>query len=744
MTFAFSALGQVAYEGMVFDFESGAPMDAVLVRSTNDSSNGTLTDENGNFRITANSNEFSFTHSGYKELILKLSTTSLNHIHMEHSLGYLDQVVVSGSKSEKKIKELTVSLDIIQPDLVQKKNVIKAENVLQQVSSLSVTDKQVNIRNSSGWSYGAGSRVMVLQDGMPMLSGDAGQAQWTFINTDYIQNIEVLKGASSLLYGSSALGGIIHIQTALPQDSSLTRFQAYVGAYSKGKRDGLEWTPSNLFQSGVRLLNVKRFDKLDVVSNLQLIQDDGYRMGDFESRLRAGTLLKYKLSDSSRFQLNAQVMTNRTASFLLWESYDSAYTALDGDYTQNRGFRFIVDPKWTKYHKHGKQLVQARYFRIVNDIESQDTGNDQSNSSNVYYAEYQWHQRFSGLGLKTILGAVLQQTTSNSPLFQGDHRTTNQAAFLQLEKKLGPVLLITGVRYERYTLDSFEESKPVFRAGFNWPASPSTVFRASFGQGYRFPTIAEAFIKTNVGALAIFPNPDLQSESGQSIEFGIKQGWAKNEAKGFVDLAFFEMRYDNMMEFTFSQWGQGIEGLGFKSINVGKTQIRGVELSGAAEIPIGSGRLKCFGGYTYSLPISLEPDKVVASNYYNVPLSYDSTSSDHSNNILKYRYRHLVRLDVQYDIKQFQFGLSTRYNSYMENIDRAFVDFPINLFVFGIEESRNVNPNGDLLFDFRCSYTFRNSEIALNILNLLNEEFVSRPADLGPPRYSNISYKLEF
>jgi len=738
------SFAQSVYTGIVVDAETKEPLNGVLVLATGDSNSTTYTYEDGHFQIAVGSVIYAFILTGYETQYAQLEEGN-NTIELIPSLSYFEQVVVSGNKTEKRITEVTVSLDIIEPELISKKNVIKVENVLQQVSSLSVTDKQVNIRNSSGWSYGAGSRVMILQDGMPMLSGDAGQPQWTFINTDNVKSIEVLKGASSVLYGSSALGGIIHIRTALPVrgEKPLTQVQGFGGLYSKAKREGLHWSDKPLTQKGVRILDSRRVENLDLVSNLQVISDDGYRFGDFEDRFRAGVLARYRSQGRMIFSLNTQVMSNRSASFLLWQSYDSAYSSLDGVFTENKGLRVMIDPRIARIHRGGRSVLQGRYFRIKNEIDNNDPTNDQSNSSHVWYGEYQLHQRVPFINAKAVAGFVMQSTKSNSALFQGEHTSSNRAYYLQLEKEFGALRAVAGIRNEKYTLDDYEEEKPVFRFGLNYAAGKATFARASFGQGYRFPTIAESFIKTNVGDLAIYPNEDLKSEFGNSMEIGFKQGLGKNKAQGFIDVALFRMEYEDMMEFSFSQWSKQGLGVGFKSLNVGKTRISGVELSGAASFMFGKHTIKFFGGYTYSKPISLEPDKIIGVNVWNVPLSYDSTSSDPSQQILKYRYTHLVRFDLQYEFGRWQFGLSTRYNSFMDNIDRAFVSFPINLVIQGIEESRTYNRSGDLVFDVRMSYNYKKYEIGANVLNLANREVVTRPADMGPPRYSSLYIKVE-
>ena len=60
-------------------------------------------------------------------------------------------------------------------------------------------------------------------DDMPLISGDAGQVQWSRIATENINQVEVIKGAASALYGSSALNGIINIRTAFPKQKDIDK-----------------------------------------------------------------------------------------------------------------------------------------------------------------------------------------------------------------------------------------------------------------------------------------------------------------------------------------------------------------------------------------------------------------------------------------------------------------------------------------------------------------------------------------
>ena len=137
---------------------------------------------------------------------------------MNEDAELIKTVIVSAGKFEQRIEETTVSVEVIKPGLISDKNTTNIQTAIDQVPGVNITDGQANIRGGSGWSYGAGTRVQVLVDDMPLISGDAGQAQWSLISTENINQVEIIKGASSALWLFS-LNGVINIRTAYPGDN---------------------------------------------------------------------------------------------------------------------------------------------------------------------------------------------------------------------------------------------------------------------------------------------------------------------------------------------------------------------------------------------------------------------------------------------------------------------------------------------------------------------------------------------
>ena len=71
--------------------------------------------------------------------------------------------------------------------------------------------------------------------------------------------------------------------------------------------------------------------------------------------------------------------------------------------------------------------------------------------------------------------------------------------------------------------------------------------------------------------------------------------------------------------------------------------------------------ISLYAGYTYMNPKAINPDS-----------AYISTFSDPTSTILKYRFNHLIKIDIQFDYKKWAIGFSARHNSFTPNIDYQF------------------------------------------------------------------------
>ncbi|MBL0047951.1 MAG: TonB-dependent receptor [Bacteroidetes bacterium] len=702
------------------------------------------------------------------------SSVALNHdVLLKSSEQQLQTVVVSAGKFEQKLEEITVSMEVLKPTLIEHRNTVNIKTALEQTPGLNILDGEPQIRGGSGFSFGVGSRVATLIDGIPVMAGDAGRTEWNFIPTENIEQVEIIKGASSVCYGSSALSGTINIRTAYPKDKPITKVNLYSGLYSSPKNDSAKWWKGMNNFSGFNFLHAQKFGKIDLVLGGMASYDHGFigpplphpylpikadtitnsdvaeRNGRFNFNFR------YRPSKISGLAIgvNGNFMLSHSNFSLVWNDDTSGiYRAFPGTMTISDRSILYVDPFVSYTSKNGfKHDLKGRYFYTNN-----QNSNNQSNESTVTYYEYQFHKQFPVLAnLNVTGGIVLNKTYSHAALYaasgSANNTLQNYSVYSQLDKKIWNVLnLSLGVRGEYFKINAQETVvQPIFRSGMNIKLSEGTFLRYSYGQGYRFPTITEKFILTSAGGITIFPNDSLVPETSTNQEVGLKQGFKIRNFKGFIDVAAFWQEYRNTIEYIYAKWSP--DSAGFKFVNTGNTRVRGVEVSLGAEGKLSKNwSLSILGGYTYTKPEALDTAYVFAKDrpaegFTQTLLTFANTSTDTNSTILKYRFQHLAKLDIELTYKLFSIGGSWRYYSFMKNIDKTFYDLDEPyLLPTGIKKYRQKHHNETQLFDARVAVqATKYLRIACVATNLFNLEYSLRPLKIEAPRTIAIQLALK-
>lgn len=718
---------------------------------------GAASDASGNYRIELPAGEHTLVYRliSYKSISKTITVSNGERLKLDISLQddskELGTVVVSASKFEQRIEEVTVSMEVLKPYLMENTVTTSADQALDQVPGVSMIDGQANIRGGSGWSYGAGSRVMVMVDDLPIIAADAGDAKWSFVPTENIEQAEIVKGASSVLFGSSALNGTINFRTGYPRDTPTTKVSLFQGVYDNASQtlndttyDLNGWQKPLQGYRGMNLMHSQKFGKLDFVAGANYFKDEGYRIEDNEERWRLNTNLRYRIPSVEGLSVgtNVNYMYSQGTTYFLWKNCtDSAYYPADSTASDYKTLRATIDPYVTYVtHNGNSHKLRTRYFLTDN-----RNNTDQGSKAALTYVEYQYQHNF-GEYVTTTAGIMMVSNTVKSELY-GDHDGLQAGAYAQADLNYGKWNVSAGARAEKYSVDNrTEQWAPVVRTGVNYQVAQGTFLRGSFGQGYRFPTIAELFVKTNLGSLSVFPDSLLKPERGWSAELGVKQGFKIREWKGFLDLAFFQNQYHDMMEFTFAQWGSPVPpsfGVGFSSINIGNTRIKGFEVSLAGEGSLSEKTtIRLLGGYNYLDPRLVSFDKTWASKIDTAAL-YGSDNTT----FLKYRYRHTAKLDIEVNRPKWMLGTSIRYNSFMENVDNIFVSSAIDYFFpgFGVGYYRDHHRRGDAVIDFRSAWKFnKHLELSFVVKNVMNYIYMQRPADMQPPRQFVLQVKATF
>lgn len=737
-----SAQDRISLKGRVTDSKTGLTIPGVTISIVGTTS-GTVTDIEGMYQMELPKGESTLEvrFIGYKTLTNKIDIQGDKpitvDIRLEPESKLLDMVVVTAGKFEQRLDEVTVSMAVIKPALIENTNATSVDQVMEQVPGVNIVDGQANIRGGSGFSYGAGSRVLLLVDDLPMVAADAGDVKWSFLPVENIDQIEVIKGASSVLFGSSAMNGVINVRTAYPKSTPETNVIWFTGWYGNTKREELQWWGKQLQQyGGLSFSHMQQAGRWDLVAAGNVYRDEGYRLGEDEKRYRVNFNTRYRFEKVKGLYagINSNFTFSEGGNYLIWQDdssgaylpsggLDPATTTISLYDTRRTSF----DPFITYASANGSShKLRMRYF-------SSDNRNNtkQGSFAASYYAEYQYQRK---LGEDATLTSGITSTLYdvNSELFN-DHTASNYALFLQADWKPGRWAFSLGGRIESNRIDDdASETLPVIRSGVSFKAAENTHLRASYGQGYRYPSIAEKYTSTRVGSIVIYPNDSVTSETGQTAELGIKQGFRIGGVEGYLDVAAFWSEYKDMMEFTFGKYGSFTDpffGLGFKSKNIGNTRITGFEIEVVGGGKIGKTPLTFMGGFTYIEPIALDYDKAKAEN---------ENTADF--NILKYRYRRVFKADVEAKPGKWVLGSSVRYNSFMDNIDKFFEET-----IPGIKDYRNVHDYGDWVFDARVGQQLnKNFRVMFIVRNVFNHEYAGRPADMQPPRNFILQLSAKF
>jgi len=768
-------------KGTVMDGSSREVITGAIVLDGADKSLGTLSDINGAFelKLPAGKHVLICSYLGMLpdtfRVYIDSGNTSIYNVLLHSNSKNLGIVVVSAGKFEQKLEDITVSMEVLKPALIEQRNTTSIDKALEQVPGLNILDSEPQIRGGSGFSFGVGSRVATLIDGFPILSGDAGKTEWSFIPVENIEQVEVIKGASSVLYGSAALSGTINIRTAYATDKPITKARIYSGIYSSPSDPTAKWWGGTAGFSGADAFHSERVKQIDYVIGIDGTYDHNYigpnqKTGNKYITIDSSITEQSVAQRSARFNfnfkwrpkkitglalgINGNFMQSHNNFSLVWgNDSNGIYKSYPHSMTIQDITMGYLDPYITFFSKNGmKHSLRGRLFYTRNDL-----SNNQSNLSHVYDGEYQVSKELNAIeGLNFTGGIFMNQTYVSSNLYSASGSKSNHlenwSAYTQLDKKIWKVLnLSLGFRGEYFRINGTEDViKPVFRSGLDLKLAKATFLRYSYGQGYRYPTIAEKFIFTNAGGITIYPNPQIQPETSWNTEVGLKQGFKFGNFYGYLDAAAFWQEYSNTIEYSYAVWKP--DSVGFKFINTGDTRVRGLDFSLMGEGKIARDlTLSILAGYTYCLPQSITPDKVYATD--NPPagippnqLSYAKTSTDTTNNILKYRFQHIAKVDLQLTWKYLSVGGSVRYYSYMQNIDQAFynLDQP-NQPGSGIKEYRLKNDHGITVFDARigCKVA-KHYKAAVVVNNLMNLEYSLRPLKMESPRTMALQISAEF
>ena len=776
-----SAFAQsIRITGNVVDFETREPLPGASILA---GEKGAVSGADGRFELLlpeAQKVTVKCSFIGYlpvtREVRLGASREAEIQFTLKPDVNTLSVAVVSASQFERELQTETVSMAVVGEEFVTKTNAQDVGEAVKRVPGVVVQDSQVSIRGGNSYAYGVGSRTAVLVDGLSIVSPDLGEVQMSLIPLENLQQLEVIKGSSSVIYGSSALNGVVNAITRWPSSSRPDiRVTTFSMRYDMPPVEGQRWWDdySPRGANGVSGNYSQRIGNVDLVAGGNLYAHNSYLEANDTWRVRSHVKTRYRSRrhEGLRYGVNGNVQYERGQRFFFARGLNTdALRAISVG--RDRYLRATVDPFLHYTDSAGNRHQLDTRWLYLKRYGSETTADAISNQATINYLyQKQWEKPLADSRFterRFILTPDIQSNygTSVSNLFEGRHSNYYAGAFVQGEYQLdwvaksgeGRTLSIDGgVRYEVNGVDTIVETDiPVFRSGVNVQVGKATFVKASFGQSYRVPTVAERYIRADLLGLAILPNADLVAERGWSAEAGVTQGVKIGEWTSYVDLTVFRQQYANFVEFnavsniTNPELFEGTDFfIGFYPVNVDRALIAGYELVWQGSGRLGEWVITPQIGYTYTLPVNLDRfeasgDDFVGEFFGGMGGRVDSLAADY---LLYMRSRHLINGDVQVDVRKWSVGTSVYYGSFPEAFQPEFED----LVNFVSEDGYTLDDygadriEGDWVFDARVGYAV-DDRLNINVIarNVGNRLYAMRPSRPEPIRNFTVQVGYRF
>lgn len=401
--FVFNVNGQIV-EGHVYDDKTREPLIGVTVTySHRGELKGSVTDVNGYYTVTVPDGGASlvFSYVGYEDVnapvVVDARETVKRDVYMKVKVNLLENVVVSAGRAEQKQSEITVSMDILKKADIARQVPTDLGTTLNTLPGVDINDGQPSIRGGNGWTYGVGSRSLVLVDGMSVLGSQGGEINWNMIPMETVEQIEVIKGASSVLYGSSALNGLINIRTTRPGLVPKTHVKFYSGFYGDPDNKDYVWWNKTLWKEGkyavkpvlrstlfsgsrnpmfegFDMSHTRRIGDFDVSVGLNFLTDEGYREQAYRKRFRIGGNVTYHQPNTGdnivNYGVNYNFLTEKSGDFLLWRSVKDAYSPSPVTNMGREGNTFSIDPfyNFTNRNRNSSHKIKGRFMYEDNSL----------------------------------------------------------------------------------------------------------------------------------------------------------------------------------------------------------------------------------------------------------------------------------------------------------------------------------------------------------------------------------------
>jgi outer membrane receptor protein involved in Fe transport len=222
--------------GIVRDEITNRPLPSVNIL-VNGTEIGTSTDDDGNFSIILNKDlpiELYISHIGYLEKVLTINNDRIIEVFLSPKVLEGQEVIIEGVQKHSK-REVSSKIETIELKEIEKRGVRDISEILNEIDGVNISTttygkQTISIRGNNS------NEIAVYMDGIKLNNSATGSADLAYVDLTDLEQIEVIKGGSSTLFGAGNFGGVVLLHSKKPQNNSIEYSRGF-GATDENDQD---------------------------------------------------------------------------------------------------------------------------------------------------------------------------------------------------------------------------------------------------------------------------------------------------------------------------------------------------------------------------------------------------------------------------------------------------------------------------------------------------------------------------
>lgn len=549
MSSVFLSWGQHSLVGQVRDEESVIPGATIRLLDTDFA---TVSDSEGQFRlegIPEGNYQLEIRFVGFKPHIEKLlidKSISNLQVSLKESLLTYDEVVVTGTMQPTFVSQSPVKIDVVTSNYLQTYLPSAASSIVEGISLVNGVQEVVAcgvcFTNSISINGLPGPYTAVLMDGSPIYGNLASVYGLNGIPSMIIDRFEVIKGPSSTLYGSEAVGGVINIITKDPRNQSPVSIDV-MGTSHMESFGNLSFAPKLGKSYGFIGLNYAYINDFDDQN------DDGFSDNVNLDRLSFFTKWDIARKSGKQFDIAAKYYyedrRNGVREFLT----DRNYLELRGD-DQVYGESIFTKRAelFGTYALPWVSNVNLKYSLSTHDQDSYYGSDYYQASQDIVFANLVWDHSKDDHDILVGLTNRYQVYDDNTIATSSNNANAPQKQFIpgvfaQDEwAATGNLTFLGGARLDHYSEHGF-----IFAPRLNIKYKPGewTTLRSNFGTGFRVVNLFAEDHAFVTGQREVVIEEELMPEESYNFSFNLNHVYVIGNSQGMIDVDAFYTYFTN-------------------------------------------------------------------------------------------------------------------------------------------------------------------------------------------------------